>query len=198
MPSWARGSSYPWGVYSNCQEHISSPLECTRWCIRYQIFLPKFPQVYIINLLCYMSLISCLTTPFPCSSIIFCGKRKNKNKANKKKPQKWTNRKTHWKNNVCSWSHSDIFALCFCILCRHKNLQCFPAHYMHLTKISAHNSVIPSLLQFCFIAVTMDFCPFGLLKATENKGNVLQKTVVLWWKKKREALRWLITPFYTL
>lgn len=37
-----------------------------------------------------------------------------------------------------------------------------------------------SLLQFCFIAVTMDFCPSGLLKATENKGNVLQGTMVLW------------------
>lgn len=98
-----------------------SPLEWTRWCIRYQIFLPKFPQGWITksSLLYVTHLIFDYPLPLlPCHSLC------------KKTPTGRT--------MFCSWSHSDVFAFCLCVSYRHKKLQCFPAHHMHLTKISVY------------------------------------------------------------
>ena len=180
MPPWARGNSSLWGVYRNCQEHVSHPLECTRWCIRCHIFLPKFPQGGWSNLLCYMSFFSSLIwlPPSPAPHHSLC----------KRTP---TGRTIFY-----SWSRSDVFTFCLCVSYRHKKLQCFPAHHMHPTKISVHGAVIPFFVEFLFHGSDNGFWPSGLLQAIENKGMFCREQ---WcFGKKREVLRWLISLFYTL
>lgn len=185
MPSWARGSSYPWGVYSNCQEHISSPLECTRWCIRYQIFLPKFPQVYIINLLCYMSLISCLTTPFPCSSIIFCGKRKNKNKANKKKKPK--NEQTEKPTGRTMFAPDHTLTSSLCVSASSADTKTFNASLLTTcTWLKSQHTILWSLLCYSFASLQWQWIsvPLDYWKLQRTRGMFCRKQWCFGEKKK--------------
>lgn len=57
-------------------------------------------------------------------------------------------KKTHLLEEQCF--PPDVFTFCLCISYRHKKLQCFPAHHMHLTKISVHGAVIPFFVKFLF------------------------------------------------
>lgn len=161
--SWARGNSYLWGVYRNCQVHIFPPLECTRWCIRCQIFLPKFPQGWITKSSLLYVTISYLTTPFPYSPIILCVKK-------------------HLLEEQC-FAPDHTLTSSLSVSASPTDTKNFNASLLTTcTWLKSQYTVLwsCSLLNFCFIVVTMAFCPSGLLKAIENKGNVLQGTTELW------------------
>lgn len=163
-PSWARGNSYLWGVYRNCQEHIFFPLwNAPDDVSGVRFSCQSFPKGGSQNVLCYMSLISYFTTPFPCSSITLCVKE------HLLEEQCFAPDHTLTSSLSVSVSPTDT-----------KNFNAFLL--TTCTRLKSQYTVLwsCSLLNFCFIVVTTAFCPSGLLKAIENKGNLLQGTAVLW------------------
>lgn len=95
--------------------------------------------------------------PSPAPPLFFVRKKKKKRQKQKTK--------TYWKNNVCSWWHSDVFTLCLCIFYRHKNLQCLPAHLVHLTKISSHGAVILLFVTALFHCSDNGFLPIWITES---------------------------------
>lgn len=163
-------------MFAGAAKNTSLPsLESIRWCNRSQILLPKFPHMWITKIfwdqdLCYMSLFSShFWLPYsfaPPSSF----------------------RQEHLLEQCFAPDHTltSSLAFCLCVSYRQKNLNAFLLTVCTCWKSQCMELWSYSLLNFCFTVVTMAFCPSGLFKATENKVNVLQGTMVLQFKKKNK------------
>lgn len=187
MPSWARGSSNLRGYRKLPRTHFF-PSGMHQMMYQVWDFSAKVsPRVdhRIFFVICHSSHI--WLSPSSAPPLFFVKKQTNQKK------------QTYWKHNVCSWSHSDVFTLCLCIFYRHKNLQCFPAHHMHLSKIPAHGAVILFFVTVLFHCSDNGFLSIWITESYREQGECSagNNGALVKKKKKREALRWLITLFYT-